>query len=489
MTLADKKYVKRYGYLCEIIGQTSCGVYYIIVGSKVLSMVRKYTLDGDTATFARGSFPSGYEVHNLSDYPFLSKNKYGSLQDMCDVFENGDTRRLVSNPLTQWLHENVPTVSNCLNKSTALLMFRPFASTLTFGSISLTRTAKDSKANRQTSMKFGRALLHMFPYLTNEQIESLVTKYRTEMAPRSFTLKTGTTREDFKKAYTHTRCSYQNPKTTCQRKSLATSCLHEKLTGDGTSPAEVYASGEFTIAWLEDSLGHIGGRVVIRDKGDEDKPYAAPVYGACDVSLTLLQDYLSSIDAVSDTDGWIGAKLLYLVDSRDDCSIGPYIDGDLSADLDHGDSGNFLVLRGCDEGEYQFTDTDGYLEEANSCFCDVCSDRMNEHDAYFNDDGVPYCDSCFHEYYVQTDNGPISIDDAVLVTYKSSFTSRIHEEWAYMDDAVYCECVDQYWYPSDVTETEDGEYVPTHLVGDYPELFLSEEEEDEEEEQKEEQVA
>ena len=487
MTLANKKYVERYGYLCEIVGQTSCGDYYIVVGSKVLSMVRKYTLDGDTATFTRDSFPSGYEVHNLSDYPFLSKNKYGSLTDMCDVFEGMITRPLGSNTLARWLHENVSGGFGQLSISTVLLMFQPFASTLTFGSISLTRTAKDRKANRQTSMKFGRALLHMFPYLTNEQVENLVTKYRTEMAPRSFTLKTGTTREDFKKAYTHTRCSYQNPKTTCQRKSLATSCLHEKLTDDGTSPAEVYASGEFTVAWLEDSLGHIGGRVVIRDKGDEDKPYAAPVYGACDVSLTLLQDYLSSIDAVSDTDGWIGAKLLHLVDSREDRIIGPYIDGDLSADLVHGGSGYYLVLKECSYGEYQFTDTDGYLEEANTGYCDVCSDRINEHDSYFNDDGVPHCECCFNEYYVQTDNGPIPINEAVQVTYTSRFGSNTREEWAHVDDAVYCECVDQYWYPSDVTDTEDGEYVPTHLVGDYPELFPSDEED--EEEQKEEQVA
>jgi len=486
MTLADKKYVKRYGYLCEIIGQTSCGDYYIVVGFRVLSIVRKFTLDGDTATFTRDSFPSDYEVHNLSDYPFLSKNKYGSLQDMCDLFENGNGSPLVSNPLERWLQENVPMVLNCFSKNTVLLMFQPFASTLTFGSISLTRTAKDKKANRQTSMKFGRALLHMFPYLTNEQIERLVTKYRTEMAPRSFTLKTGTAREDFKKAYTHTRCSYQNPKTTCQRKSLASSCLHEKMTEDGTSPAEVYASGEFTIAWLEDILGHIGGRVVIRDKGDADKPYAAPVYGACDVSLTLLQDYLSSIDAVSDTDGWIGAKLLHLVDSCDDRIIGPYIDGDLSADLLYG-SNNYLVLMGCSEGEYQFTDTDGYLEESTSCCCDYCGDRVSEHDAYFNDDGVSHCECCFDEHYVQTDSGPIPIDEAVQVTYKSSFTSNTREEWAHMEDAVYCECVDQYWYPSDVTDTEDGEFVPTHLVGDYPELFLSDEED--EEEQKEEQVA
>jgi len=483
MTLDNKKYVERYGYLCEIIGQTSCGDYYIVVGFKVLSIIKKWTLDGDTATFTRDSFPSGYEVHNLSDYPFLSKNKYGSLTDMCDFFENKNKRPSCVNPLDLWLQENVPGALNCLNKSTVLLMFQPFASTLTFGSISLTRTAKDKKANRQTSMKFGRALLYMFPYLTNEQIERLVTKYRTEMAPRSFTLKTGTTREDFKRAYTHTRCSYQNPKTTCQRKSLASSCLHEKLTGDGTSPAEVYASGEFTIAWLEDSLGHIGGRVVIRDKGADANPHAAPVYGACDVSLTLLQDYLSSIDAVSDTDGWIGAKLLHLVDSRYDRIIGPYIDGDLSADLVHCGSVNCLVLKGCSEGEYEFTDTDGYLEESNSCYCERCSDRMNAHDAYFNDDGVSHCGSCFHEYYVHTDNGPIPIDEAVMVTYKSRFNPNTREEWAHMDDAVYCECVDQYWYPSDVTDTEDGEFVPTHLVGDYPELFPSDEEDEEEEEQ------
>jgi len=422
-------------------------------------------------------------VRGLKQCPWITKNQYGGLDDYIKVLTDQgflDTNRVIykQNALELWLLRNCPEVGHNdtanMSVATALGFFRPFASTLTIGNISLTRTAKDKAADRQTSMKFGRALRYMFPHLSNEQTEKLVTQYRTENSPRVFTLKVGDTREDFRKAYTHTRADYFNPYTTCNRKSIASSCLHGTLTRGDISPAEVYASGDFSIAWLEDANGYIGGRVVIRDgDGDDRKPYAAPVYGVCETSLTQLNDYVDSLGATYDTDGWVGAKFLKLSDPHSDAIVGPYIDGDLCAT--HHVDDRYLELCEDGDGPIRFENTNGYVCDEFDNYCCECDEGVDDYDVMFNENGMCYCDDCFSTMYVQTDDGPVEIEDAVEVRVQGcSWRTR---EWTHVDNTVYCECVGEYWYYLDTTVSDDGdEYVPTHLIADYPELIKPEEE-------------
>lgn len=452
----------------------------------------------DSMGMGRSSLPydevKQHRLRSLSDLPWVTTNIYGSLEDLIDFTQvHGEVGRASYNQgeyntLMRWLILNVEDIpysdTTAISVSVALSLFRPFASKITEGNISLTRTAKDDMADRQTSMKFGRGLRYMFPHLTNEKIEKLVTLYRTQFSPRTFFLKTGKSRADFRHAYIHERADYFNPYTTSTRKSLASSCLHGELTQDDVSPAEVYASGDFTIAWLEDQKGNIAGRVVYRDAfgpSTERQPQSAPIYGVCEVSLNQLQDHLDVVEAVFNVEGWQGAKLLKIYDDSYGQLVGPYIDGDLSAS-DYG--GGMLLLQDSYEGEHRFENTNGYVSDSCQFSCCACDDGLDEDNVYSNDDGDQYCECCFNEYYVHTQDGPVNRDDAVEVMYLTSFnygsgTVRPRSEYTHIDNAVFCDCVEEYWYPDACTMSDDEEeYVPTHLISDYPDVIAPEQNED-----------
>ena len=64
---------------------------------------------------------------------------------------------------------------------------------------------------------------------------------------------------------------------------------------------------------------------------------------------------------------------------------------------------------------------------------------------------------------------------------RSSWNGNCYEICVHMDDAVFCEDLDQYWVAEDVTWSECGDFaIPTHLMKDYPEYFPSEFEDDDE---------
>ena len=92
------------------------------------------------------------------------------------------------------------------------------------------------------------------------------------------------------------------------------------------SPAEVYASGDFKIAWLETLEGHVAARVVFSARVGT-KAYHAPIYGACEQSLDMLDTYLqdNKVELSSDLGEWHGLKLLNI--ESDGRTVGPYMDG------------------------------------------------------------------------------------------------------------------------------------------------------------------
>ena len=156
--------------------------------------------------------------------------------------------------------------------------------------------------------------------------------------------------------------------------------------------------------------------------------------------------------------------------------IVPYIDGDLQGTLSRCEKYIQLSLSG---GEFEFDSTEGYTTGGESC-CD-CGDRLDEDGTYFTDDGC-MCECCFDRSYVMTEDGSVlHNEDAIHVRTKTRWGSD--SEWVHQNDAAYCEAVDEYWHVDDVTYTEDGDdCVPTHLIGDFPELFPVDDDDDELEE-------
>jgi hypothetical protein len=247
------------------------------------------------------------------------------------------------------------------------------------------------------------------------------------------------------------------------------------LGSKGISPAEVYASGDFHIAWLECDSGKIAGRVVVRNGSDTTDPQAGPVYGVCESSLNALEEYLDSISAVKyeDNSTWLGAKVRKITIHGD--LVGPY--SDLETELE--DHGEHLVFER--HGTIEFTSTSGYANEENTEYCEDCGDRFNmEHEGAYVDDHGCICQSCLENDYVFVDDchDYVHVSDAIPVHSKGRFGTNTSWYLKDSEDVVYCQCVDQYWEIDDTMFSEKYEdFVPTHLADQYPEMFEEEEEE------------
>lgn len=413
----------------------------------------------------------------------LVKLNYGSVQDYAAQSLHSE-RLYWDTSVKSWIFDT-DVVRDIVNDRDFLKLildvYRPFKSELKDGNITITRTAVDAKRDRQTSMKPGRAFRHMFPWLDDKALACITEAWVEHSAPRVLTLKTGKSALDFHRAYSHTRAEYRNPSTTRDRKSIASSCMqgiNRNYYSDGefmsASVGEAYASGDFSVAWLETEDGFIAGRVVYSDV-DGTPHHHGPIYGACEQSLDELQSYLDGIDSGLDIEEWAGLRLAVVGDSDD--PIVPYIDGYLRGSLSRCEKHILLSISG---GDFEFDSTEGYITGGESCSDCGCS--MAEDDTFFTDDGC-MCETCFDSNYVVTEGGAtLHTTDAIYVHTKTRWGSS--EEWVREDEASYCEALDQYWHIDDVTYTEDGDdCIPTHLIGDFPELFpVDDDDEDELEE-------
>ena len=341
--------------------------------------------------------------------------------------------------------------------------------------ISLYLTKKDYDRKRRTEMKAGRAFKHMFNTLTDKQIAHIAEAYIERSTPRDLTLHVGSKPDDFHTAYNVERAPFKNPGTTQLRKSIASSCMYDVSVNSidyGTmSPAVVYGSGDFKVAWLEDTDGRIAGRVVYSDQcGDEYMTYHAPLYGACEQSLDMLQAHLDSIGSSKcnhDLGEWVGLRLLNIECTNSGLSIAPYLDGDIRGRTD----GKYIYLTTC-SADVSFDSTDGTVS-GGTC-CNICGTSMPEEDACYVDYDGNLCQDCFDEHYTYTADGDlIGSDRAVHANYRvNTRLNRVDEGIFDQDDVVYCDDLQEYWHCSDVVYSNEFDvYIPEHMTQEYPEYF------------------
>lgn len=332
--------------------------------------------------------------------------------------------------------------------------------------ISIYMSHRDFLRDRRTDLKIGRAFRHMFPELDDAKLEKFVDDYRKDMAPRTFTLHTGSTREDFRHAYTAVRCSYQNPRTTSDRKSIAQSCMHDKwryssLDENDISVCEAYASGDFHVAWVMSDKDQLGGRVVI-GKRKTGTYSAGPIYGACEASIDMLQEYLESIKADQSMD-WDGLTLLGLGYSNPEDWVVPYLDCDeIRGSLTH--DGKRITLT-YHQGEYEFNDTDGFMQSAHRCGC--CGDHADPDTMVYVELEGEMCEHCFDQYYTFTEGGDIISQEDAITCFTLGYKNRTFEITEHIDETVYIEQLEEFWLADDCEYVESiQDYYPSHLVGD-----------------------
>jgi hypothetical protein len=480
-------YLRLYGILNEIVyvkevprGWNSFGV--VIAHRGIGLAVRTISLNTVGVDIVRRAdvVDVDHTPHTLDHaIATLGGAKFGSIYDMAEIMWSnslGDTFKadayVASRPITQFIEARMrkfedPT-TYCNELSTLIGLYAPFSSNIRAGNIALTRNAADVKADRQVSMKPGRAFRYMMPKLTDKDIAMLAEEWIEITAPRTLTLHTGDKATDFAHCYEHDRADYRNPATTYYRKSLATSCMqgvsrsyYEDDTLKIASVGEAYASGDFFAVWLEDEAERIAGRVVVGRTADG--LYHGPLYGACEQSLDMLAAHLEDLGSTYSDEDWYNLKLKVIGDSDD--PIVPYLDGEYYGTIE----GDYIELSATD-GDFTFDDTDGHITQGMVCEC--CYENVIEDDAYQTDYGV-HCVSCFNESYVHTNHGEvILLEEAVYAFTKHSYWGVTTSVWVHMDDSVYCDHIEEDWVHAHVTYSEVGDtYIPTHRMAEFPELF------------------
>jgi hypothetical protein len=485
-------YLRLYGTLNEIVyvkevprGWHQFGV---VVATRGIGLaVRTVSVNELTTDIVRRADVVEHPTSGTIDHAIeaLGGAKFGSIYDMAEIMWSnnlGDTFKgdayIKSRPITRFIEdrmhklEDPNTYRNELN--TLIGLYAPFASTIRAGNIALTRNAADVKADRQTSMKPGRAFRYMLPKLTDKDISMLAEEWIEITAPRTLTLHTGDKATDFAHCYEHDRADYRNPSTTHYRKSLATSCMQgvyrnycEGDTFKTASVGEAYASGDFFAVWLEDEAERIAGRVVVGRTAAG--LYHGPLYGACEQSLDRLAAHLEGLGSTYSDEDWYNLKLKVIGDADD--PIVPYLDGDYHGTIE----GDYIVLS-VTGGDFTFDDTDGHITQG--MVCESCCENVNEDDSYHTDDGV-LCESCFNESYVHTGCGDvILLEEAVMAFTKHSYRGGTAQVWVHMDESVYCDHIEEDWVHDCVTYSEVGDtYIPTHRMAEFPELFPEDDDE------------
>ena len=168
---------------------------------------------------------------------------------------------------------------------------------------------------------------------------------------------------------------------------------------------------------------------------------------------------------------WQGERLAYLPLGRNEF-IAPYIDGEAQeVDVEYDTTAKSLVIK--ERGEYVCNNQDGTADEANSCTCGSCGQRISEDEqrgvGYHNDTTVGDC--CIDDYTYVTgrrgDSYYISASDAVEVNGEyydpdylddNDIVTLYDGEYASSDDAVFVESQSEYYLTEDCVCLHNGDW-------------------------------
>jgi len=236
------------------------------------------------------------------------------------------------------------------------------------------------------------------------------------------------------------------------------SLRHRDTFGNLRHPVEAYASGEFTIVWVETDKGLIAARCVHTDASH------APIYGVCEKSMDMIQEYLSA-NRIEDDD-WTGYSLLS-IKADEGGFIAPYLD--LSPqNLSESTCGTLLTIE--HGGEIDASDYSGILNIGGTCTCQNCNARMHEDESFCVDE-MSVCESCYEDSHYCERYEESTFESVQVVFSWSTRSNRSHTQyWCESAIESYAEYVDgEYWNSDDLLSDSNGDYVtPKQLLdGEY----------------------
>lgn len=317
------------------------------------------------------------------------------------------------------------------------------------------------KVDRRFKMKPGKFLRKLFPESNDSIVERFVDKYRTAFDPAEYTFHESTDAKDFGRVYQMPQAPMQNPATTYYRKSLSNSCMRYDFSNLPEHPCNAYGSGDFKIVWITDSNGHLAGRCVVNIAKHGIKletPTMGPIYGISETAMNLIESKLKAQGAkMGDSDSWIDARVRNIPYGSE--WIAPYLDFTPQA---YNEIGDYLVI--ASGGSITGNQYQGTQQNEDSCQCHDCNDSIHGDDAYSNDYGEQFCESCYFDRYGICDScHETESNDSLTGVYVETRHGRELQrmcECCRDENAVYLESESEYWHLDDVIFCEyDGNYI------------------------------
>ena len=256
--------------------------------------------------------------------------------------------------------------------------------------------------DRQVRVKIGRYLQQFYSdVLTSEQIRSMANGLKT------LELRWATTADEMERVYV------DGPG----------SCMGGSKFGYNDHPARVYASGDFKLAYLYDTVTEqITARGLVSVPGN----YFVRLYGPEEVAL---RDMLQT-EGIDRYASWQHERLTYI--EGDHGYVMPYLDGgEQDVGLVCEDGVRYWRIGRYGDINVTANDTSGYVTDGPRGFCESCDEDVDE-----DPDEMEY--SSYHG---------IRICSGCLENYRRVFTSTRSRDrdWVHEDDCVYCEDNDEYY--------------------------------------------
>lgn len=282
------------------------------------------------------------------------------------------------------------------------------------------RSGQDLARGRRTTIRAGRFFSMLFPDSQKQEIETMVRHWNESQCDPEYELRVGSSEESFVEAYTLPRAKDRDPYMKEYSKTLSESCMHY-LAEDfeaGIHPCSIYASGDFEIAYAVDTLGHIGGRVVICTKTGK----AGPVYVQDSFAQDLLYKYLedSGYQYSCNDYCWDGAE--FVVKKYDGNRIvAPYLDCGAYGYIDEDGNGYFY-------GTEEEAQKSGKKWKKRACMSNTCGTSSLR-------GACACCGSSFsNEYHVETDRG---YSTSAYTCYSCGLRVQIDGDLVRRDETIY----------------------------------------------------
>ena len=328
--------------------------------------------------------------------------------------------------------------------------------------------ADDLERGRRTIGKPGKLLRKLAPIASDSECAKFAEVFKDKFVTplQGLVVKSGNMPADFARVYTQKQAPKSDPRLGHEFKSLSASCMRYSFESLSGHPASIYGSGDFEIAWVENSAGELLARVVVATRNG--RYAAAPIYTNSNAASDMLKEYIKEKNAACDEpakESWINCKLLKVdAGMGGDSWLGPYLDQYQSIK----DCGEYFRICRAMNAEYCLDSTEGtvggfeyhcencgcgchedesyYSDSLNASFCEACyyeshfccndcGDMEPEADSVevIGDERV--CHHCFeHGDYVHTSEGVSHIDQVVFCDES--------EEWFHVDSGDFFECLE-----------------------------------------------